>query len=87
LKEQFGADFLLTDIVVSDDEVRYGRMLARGSARDGASAEKLREFDANEEAIFRTSEREKLADVTILNDSGAEDFYAAIEAFYAQYVA
>jgi len=87
LKEQFGADFLLVDIVISDDSVRYARMLARGSARDGGSAEKLREFDEGEERIFRTSESEALADLTILNDGGPEDFYAAIETFYQEYIA
>jgi len=87
LKAQFGADFLLVDIAVSDDAVRYGRMLARGSARDGGSAEKLREFDANEEKLFSTSESEKLAGVTILNDGGVEEFYAAIEEFYNNYIA
>ena len=87
LKDQFGAAFLLVDIVISDDDVRYGRMLARGSARDGNSVEKLRENDANEEKIFKTSESEKMADITILNDGTAEDFYAAIEGFYAKHVA
>jgi dephospho-CoA kinase len=86
-KEQFGGDFLLVDVVVSDDAVRYGRMLARGSARDGGSVEKLREFDAAEEAKFRTSESEAMADVTIRNDGGPEDFYAAIENFYREYIA
>jgi dephospho-CoA kinase len=85
-KERFGEAFLLVDVVVSDDAVRYARMLARGSARDGGSVEKLREFDAGEEAKFQTSESEKLADVKILNDGGVEDFYAAAEAFYAEHV-
>ena len=85
-KEQFGEAFLLVDIVVSDDAVRYARMLARGSARDGGSAEKLREFDAAEEAKFRTSESEAMADLVVLNDGSAEDFYAAIEEFYQKYV-
>jgi len=86
-RERFGADFLLVDIVVSDDAVRYARMLARGSARDGGSAEKLREFDAAEEAKFQTSRSEAMADVVILNDGSAEDFYAAIEKFYLEFVA
>jgi len=85
-KKQFGADFLLVDVVISDDAVRYARMLARGSARDGSSVEKLREFDAGEEALFHTSESEALADVTIRNDGGVEEFYAAIEKFYAEYI-
>jgi dephospho-CoA kinase len=84
LKQAFGAQFLLVDVVVSSDDVRYARMLARGSARDGNSVEKLRAFDAGEEAIFQTSQSEQIADVKILNDGGVEDFYAAIEAFYAQ---
>jgi len=87
MKDAFGSDFLLVDIVISDDEVRYGRMLARGSARDGNSVEKLRENDANEEKIFQTSETEKMADLIILNDGTAEDFYAAIEDFYAKHAA
>jgi len=87
LKAQFGADFLLVDVVISDDEVRYARMLARGSARDGGSVEKLRAFDAGEEKIFHTSQSEAMADVTILNDGGVDDFYAAIEKFYTEYIA
>jgi len=86
-KDQFGADFLLVDIVVSDDAVRYARMLARGSARDGGSVDKLRAFDAAEEAKFHTSQSEAMADVVVRNDGSAEDFFAAIEAFYQKYVA
>ena len=82
-KEAFGKDFVLVDIVISDDEVRYQRMLARGSERDGKSVEKLREFDANEEKQFHTAESEAIADYVIKNDGGVEDFYAAIDAFYA----
>ncbi|MCR5484663.1 MAG: AAA family ATPase [Clostridiales bacterium] len=83
LKESFGKDFILVDIVISDDDVRYSRMIARGSARDGKSVEMLKEMDADEEKIFHTSETEKLADYTIKNDGGVEDFYSAIDAFYA----
>lgn len=83
-KEAFGKDFVLVDIVISDDEVRYQRMLARGSERDGKSVEKLREFDEGEERQFHTSESEKMADHVIYNDGGVEDFYAAIDAFYAK---
>ena len=69
-KEAFGKDFVLVDIVITDDEVRYQRMLARGSERDGKSVEKLREFDANEEKQFHTSESEAIADYVIKNDGG-----------------
>lgn len=86
-KEAFGQDFVLVDVVISDDAVRHARMLARGSDRDGNSAEKLREYDAGEEKQFQTSQSEKMADHIILNDSSVEDFYAAIEQFYSAQVA
>lgn len=84
LKEAFGDEFVLVDIVISDDMVRFERMLARGSDRDGGSIEKLREYDEGEEKIFHTSETEKLADYVVKNDGTAEDFYAAIDDFYAK---
>ncbi|HZJ77778.1 MAG TPA: AAA family ATPase [Clostridia bacterium] len=82
LKDAFADEFLLVDIVISDDMVRYERMLARGSDRDGNSVEKLKGYDLGEEKIFKTSETEKLADIIIKNDDGVEDFYSAIENFY-----
>ncbi len=86
LKAAFGDEFVLVDVVITDDEVRYGRMLARGSDRDGNSVEKLREFDAGEEKLFQTSETEKMADYVINNDGTVDDFYAAIEEFYKNYL-
>ena len=54
-RKAFGDDFILVDVVISDDEVRYQRMIARGSERDGKSVEKLRENDLHEEEIFHTT--------------------------------
>ena len=71
-RKAFGDDFILVDVVISDDEVRYQRMIARGSERDGKSVEK----------IFHTSESEKMANYVIKNDGGVEDFYAAVDNFY-----
>lgn len=82
LKEAFGDSFVLVDVVISDDEVRYARMLARGSDRDGKSVEKLREYDKSEEDQFHTSETEKLADVVLKNDGDVDDFYAAADELY-----
>ena len=81
-RKAFGDDFILVDVVISDDEVRYQRMIARGSERDGKSVEKLRENDLHEEEIFHTSESEKMANYVIKNDGGVEDFYAAVDNFY-----
>lgn len=85
LKEAFGDEFKLVDVVISDDEVRYARMLARGSDRDGKSVEKLKEYDIGEENQFHTSESEKLADAVLLNDGTVEEFYAAADKLYEQF--
>ena len=71
---------------MTDDAVRYESMLARGAERDGNSVEKLKEFDAGEERLFQTSETEKMADYVIKNDGSVEDFYAAIEEFYENFL-
>ncbi|NLO45565.1 MAG: AAA family ATPase [Clostridiales bacterium] len=86
LKKAFGDEFILVDIVISDDDVRYSRMLARGSERDGNSVQKLKEFDKNEEKIFHTSETEAMADYIIKNDGDVEDFYTAIDDFYKKVI-
>lgn len=85
-KNAFGDKFVLVDVVISDDEVRYQRMLARGSERDGKSVEKLRENDIHEEEIFHTSESEKMADYVLNNDGSIDDFYAGVTAFYENYL-
>lgn len=87
LQQAFGDEFILVDVVISDDMVRYERMLARGSDRDGGSIEKLKGYDAEEERIFKTSESEKMANYTIKNDDGVEEFYAAIRDFYEKVIA
>ena len=38
-RKAFGEDFILVDVVISDDEVRYQRMIARGSERDFHTSE------------------------------------------------
>ena len=85
-KEAFGDKFVLVDVVVSNDEDRYARMLARGSERDGKSVEKLRENDLSEEAQFHTSQSEKMADYVMKNDGGIEDFYQGVNDFYENYL-
>ncbi|MCL2023697.1 MAG: AAA family ATPase [Oscillospiraceae bacterium] len=86
LKDAFGEDFILVDVVISDDEVRYARMAARGRASDNVDNDTFRRLDAEEERIFKTSESEKMANVVIKNDGTAEDFYAAADGFFKEYV-
>ena len=85
-KKAFGEKFVLVAVVISDDKVRYQRMLARGSERDGKSIEKLRENDIHEEEIFRTSESIKMADYVMKNDGSVDDFYDGVTDFYENYL-
>ncbi|MDR0883103.1 MAG: AAA family ATPase [Oscillospiraceae bacterium] len=85
-QDAFGADFVLVDVIISDDEVRYARMAARGSARDNVGNDEFRRLDAAEEAQFHTSKSEKMANYILRNDGSTEDFFAAADAFFAQYV-
>lgn len=85
-KKEFGEKFILVDVVVSSDEERYNRMLARGSERDGKSIEKLKENDLHEEEIFHTSVSESMADYIMKNDGGVEDFYAGVKDFYDNFL-
>lgn len=77
LREAFGESFILVDVVVSNDNIRFERMKARGSARDPMTYEKFCEYDLNEEKLFQTSETEKLADYKLLNDGTQEEFHQA----------
>ena len=86
MKNEFGKEFILVDVKISDDLVRFERMKVRASARDPLTIEQFREYDANEEKLFHTSETEKLADFTILNDGTADDFHKAIDAFCAEHL-
>ena len=71
---------------MTDDAVRYERMLARGAERDGASIDKLKQNDLGEEKLFQTSETERMADYTLLNDGTAEDLFASIIDFYDNFL-
>jgi dephospho-CoA kinase len=85
LKEAFKENFILVDIVVSDDNMRFGRMKKRASARDPMVTEKFIEYDKREEELFNTSETESLADFVIYNDGSVEEFYQAADNFYKIY--
>ena len=85
LKSAFGDDFILVDVVVSNDDIRFERMKKRGSARDPLTKEKFLEYDKHEEELFNTSETEKMADFVVYNDGSAEEFNLSIDEFYKKH--
>lgn len=85
-KEAFGDEFVLVDVKVSDDKIRFARMQVRASARDPQTYEKFMEYDKGEEELFKTSETEAMADFVLYNDGTADEFHAEIDKFYDEHI-
>lgn len=83
LRERYGPSFLLIRVIVSDDEERLRRAIARASARDPKSAEELREHDTREERIFGIEKASSLATSTVKNDGSLEDLSAEVDQWVA----
>lgn len=81
-RQVYGKDFLLIGVKITDDIDRFNRMLERKSKRDPSTIEEFIRADQEEERIFKTSESEKLADITVLNDGSIEEFNGVIDELY-----
>jgi len=79
LKNIFGKDFILIDVFITDQHVRYNRMTSRGEDRDPHSYEQFLKHDQAEEGLFHVKEAEKLADYSISNDGTLEDLHREID--------
>lgn len=85
-KDAFGDEFILIDVVISDDKERFRRMQVRASARDPQTFEKFLEYDKGEEELFHTSKTEAMADYIIKNDGTQADFHDAADKFYDEHI-
>ena len=85
-KEIYGSDFFLVRVQISDDMDRFSRMLKRHSQRDPLTFDEFVRADQEEERIFHTSESEKLADLTVLNDGDLESFHAEIDRIFDEVI-
>lgn len=68
-RDVYGNSFILVAVVVSDDQTRYERLIARGSARDPKSRGEFLSNEQREEKIFQINTTVSLADFKILNDN------------------
>ncbi len=73
LLDRYEKDFLLVNVVVTDDRARLERALARGTARDPKSIEDMLRHDEREEKLFGMDKAAKLATHTMQNDSTLQD--------------
>jgi len=78
LKDRYGSDFYLIHVVVTDDEERLRRAIARASARDPKTLEELRLHDEREERVFGIEKAAALATHTIANDGGLSELEEAV---------
>lgn len=79
LRADYGEDFVLIHVVVSDPRVRFARMTRRAEARDPSDFDHFRELDAREETLFHVSEAATYADHTLTNDGTLADLHRAID--------
>lgn len=85
LKEHFGADFLLVHVRVGDPELRFKRLQQRGETRDPKTYEEFLALDKKEKELFSLEEAIALADVTVSNAGGWEDFHREIDRLISEH--
>ncbi len=81
LLDRYKENFLLISVVVSDDQSRLERALARATSRDPKTLEQMAAHDAREERVFGLDKAAKLATDTMLNDGSLEDLRSQVEAW------
>ena len=83
VKDAFKQDFILIHVYISDPQVRYQRILKRGSKRDQSTyAEFLKQDDMSQE-LFHIQDSIKLADYSLPNDGSLEDMHQAVDKLVA----
>jgi len=84
LKQEFGTDFVLIHVSVSDPRLRYERIKKRASKRDEVDyTEFIREDQVTEE-LFKINEAINEADFSISNDGSLDELYHQIDQLIEQ---
>lgn len=85
-RKEFGDNFFLVAIVLENDQLRYQRMVARGSARDNVTYEQFLALDQREEELFQTSKTMGMANYTFVRGNYSDEIYhEKIRAFFLEY--
>ena len=79
LKEAFNKDFKLIHVYITDNKVRFQRMLVRGSKRDEITYEDFLKQDQTTRELFHMEEVSSLADYSLSNDGTLEDLQTQID--------
>jgi dephospho-CoA kinase len=79
VKEIFGRGFILIHVYISDQKIRFRRMVERGSERDPRTYEEFLKLDEAEERQFHISEAASQANYTVNNDGTVDDMELQID--------
>jgi dephospho-CoA kinase len=79
LRESFGQDLILISVYISDPQVRFARIAARGSQRDQLTYEQFLRQDEDSQKLFKIKDTLKLADISISNDGTLAELHDTIE--------
>jgi dephospho-CoA kinase len=84
LRKSFNLDFVLVRVYISDDMVRFTRMLTRGSQRDNLTFAQFLEQDKASQNIFQIQKTLQMADAAISNDGTLDDLHERTEKMIKQ---
>jgi len=79
MKKEFGKQFVLIFVDMSDPKVRFERLRSRKETRDPQAWEEFLKQNEEEEQLFCLSKTHKMADRVIYNDGGLEDLYKKVD--------
>lgn len=86
LRDRYGERFLLINVIVSDDDERLRRALARATKRDPKTLEELIEHDTREERIFGIEKAATLATAEMRNDGTLEDLQEQVDEWVREFL-
>jgi dephospho-CoA kinase len=78
-RDNFGGDFVLVHVRVSDSRTRFERVQRRDETRDPENYARFLRQDQEEKELFHIEEAIQQADITIDNDGALEAFHRKIE--------
>ena len=75
MRREFGKQFVLIFVDMSDPKVRFERLKSRNEARDPQAWDQFLKQNEEEEQLFSLSKTRVLANYIIYNDNGLEQLY------------
>ncbi|HYD34776.1 MAG TPA: NUDIX domain-containing protein [Vitreimonas sp.] len=78
-REYFGREFYLINVVVSDDKIRFQRLLKRRERKDPQTWAEFIKQETAEEKLFQISQTEQAAQLTLFNDGSLKQLFSQLD--------